>query len=504
MDGHDSDEIKRLLKAFRDVDNIDNDQVKTNAVLAGMEALRIDVDSAYPWPSTLSQLMRTAHRILAAIPNSQTDTFRLRARLESLERTWDRLQIVAVGTAWSRKLSTGRPVEVPLPVEVIFEILSSHVPDTHEDHDKAWREQTDFLLSCALVAKNWNLAATDPLYSGQIRLATAVSVKYLVRTLDGISPRRIRHVSLTAPLTTITAEVADYKGAAVRLLVHSSPTLEILEITDWLHILNFSRFSFRQFPCLRDIRLGGGNLRQLAGILTKCPKLKELRLDGVLNVTGHNLGVTSIAEPAGDSLSDIPRPTYDLRELYMKRTALAAEQVEWLLSGSNLTVLSVNTTNSPALPHICGSFVTRLHLEMRDTSVFTGWLAGLPSDFPLLTHLRIMGAEWPWAVIFQNLVHCSLTEITISWSDDGFHALVRALGDSSWQPSLRKITVIFEEHTQWQPIEAAAMIKMQAVSKELEALSQSRGISILWFPPQRVGDKYSIFDLDPPEWATLV
>lgn len=135
------------------------------------------------------------------------------ARIEALERRWDRLQVAAVGYSWSKNFPLGLPLP-QLPREILLKILWSHVADTHEMTRKQWHEQAEFALSCALVFKDWNVAATHLLYRGYFRLCeesfshlksssptpdTIMSAEMLLRTLenDRPHPRIISHLVLT-------------------------------------------------------------------------------------------------------------------------------------------------------------------------------------------------------------------------------------------------------------------------------------------------------------------
>ncbi|KAF8182241.1 hypothetical protein K438DRAFT_1163684 [Mycena galopus ATCC 62051] len=120
----------------------------------------------------LSELLKAARWNLRS--STVDDPFAFGPRRDELIKKWDRLQVRAVGNAWSRRFP-GLGHAVPLPVEMVSAIASNHVADTHPMPQKRWREQTDFLINFALVCKTWNRVATEMLYHGCIRLCECVS-----------------------------------------------------------------------------------------------------------------------------------------------------------------------------------------------------------------------------------------------------------------------------------------------------------------------------------------
>ncbi|KAJ7142911.1 hypothetical protein C8R44DRAFT_866183 [Mycena epipterygia] len=102
----------------------------------------------------------------------------------------------------------------------------------------------------------------------------------------------------------------------VRLLARCT-SLKVLEIS--FPELDYSDGGFpTNFKHLHELRLSCANLRLVAPLIAKCPNLSILRIHNFKNDLARPPVFFTGGPPPGDSLSDIPAPAYNLRELSLK------------------------------------------------------------------------------------------------------------------------------------------------------------------------------------------
>ncbi|KAJ7766531.1 hypothetical protein DFH07DRAFT_809318 [Mycena maculata] len=451
------------------------DYHKCNQILAKAEALKIDVDLAYPWPSLLPELFRLLRQYYILFMEA-SERAQFWARLCQLETRWDRLRVMAVGRWWSRKFPNGiRIIPTHIPPEILHKILSSHVADTHESPEKNWHEGTDFILSCCLVSKDWNSIATDLLYRPCIELGNTESISKLLRTIsnDDPFPRAVHHLVLTAQYTDKT-----FPEVATKLLAHC-PSLRTFQIAAELE---FSHQFEGSFLHLSAVMLRGVFLREFARLLTNLPNLTILHAEELQIFSGRLHAYRSGTDPPGDTLTGIPLPTYHLKCLHLETISLTEGQIQWLLPGSMpLEALSLRGVYAPALARLVGPRVTHLRLTPEDPDAGPGeqsdHLASMLPMFTSLDTLCLVGERWPWASVLGN-VSAPITELTMSWSPAGFAALAAAMEDRSWQRQLREISVFFRYSA-----DAAKrdFVEVYPASQKLKEFSHSRNITLHWF-----------------------
>ncbi|KAJ7766528.1 hypothetical protein DFH07DRAFT_809311 [Mycena maculata] len=440
------------------------DYHKCNQILTKAEALKIDVDLVYPWPSLY---------LLCAFRCTQTaEQAQFWARLRQLETRWDRLRVMAVGRWWSKKFPNGIRIPTHIPPEILHKIISSHVADTHESPEKDWHEGTDFILSCCLVSKDWNSIATDLLYRTCIKLGNTESISKLLRTLsnDDPFPRAVHHLVLTAQYTDKT-----FPEVATKLLAHC-PSLRTFQIAAEL---KFSHQFEGSFLHLSAVMLRGVFLRDFARLLTNLPNLSILHAEELQIFSGRLHAYRSGTDPPGDTLTDIPLPTYHLKCLHLETISLTEGQIQWLLPGSMpLEALSLRGVYAPALARLVGPRVKHLRLtpEDPDAGENNDHLASMLPMFTSLATLCLVGERWPWASVLGN-VTAPITELTMSWSPSGFAALAAALEDRSWQRQLREISVFFR----YSADATHDIVEAYPASQKLKEFSHSRNITLHWF-----------------------
>ncbi|KAJ7189314.1 hypothetical protein GGX14DRAFT_485189 [Mycena pura] len=448
----------QLTKSIDDVPY--KDYGKYDQLLAEIEAFDIDLNEAYPWPTYLSELLNAAHRKLHS--STADDPFAFGPRRGQLIKKWDRLQVRAVGNAWSRRFPRlGHAA--PLPVEMVSAIASNHVADTHSTPQKMWREQTDFLINFALVCKTWTRVAREMLYRGCIRLYSPVSVENLHRTLSSDIPG-------PRPILDLIMGPFIYPSKTVQLLTLCT-SLEVLEISS--ADLDYSKGGFPDdFVHLHELRLSGVNLRMLASLITRCPNLRTLRVDDFQNFSGRPRPFRSGGPPHGDSFSDIPQPCYNLRELYLKDGMLTEEQALWLFSSSSGTLerASLRGIYSPALPSILKSSVKFLQLE--EAEMNNAPLAATLREYTSLEALCLVGSDWPWASLFTGMTQ-PLRELSISWSPAGFAALEQHSG----RPSIRSISTFFRDPA----VERLAEVEAHPIARQLKDICTAGAVMLHWF-----------------------
>ncbi|KAJ7186097.1 hypothetical protein C8R46DRAFT_1062396 [Mycena filopes] len=407
--------------------------------LHNAENLQIPLELACPWPPCLAELLQNLLIKRSRISNEAISAYI--SRLTALEKKWDRCRVAAVGHWWSKMLvPNGTHFPVSTPPEILHQILTSHVPDTHGDPKKNWREQVDFMCSCALVAKTWNGPATEILYQGCIRLDDSKSITKLSQTLShdkGTLPA-VHHLVLTAGYLD-----TEFPQVTVQLL-ENCPHLQVLQLVG--RSLKFPPF-FGSFSHLTAVQLRTVNLRQFALLLSQSPNLCHLRLEQVKNFSGRQQAVMLGADPPGDSLDDIPTPVYRLKQLHLRSTMLTSTQVTWLLAATEqLEVVSLNGVYAPSLPGAIEALVHSLQLEGASPHPMIDQVAdGLPA-FTALESLQLSGEGWSLKPLLLS-VTAPLKGLQILQSLSGVKALVDVLKDIFWQPHLTEITVSVEAAT---------------------------------------------------------
>jgi hypothetical protein len=294
-----------------------------------------------------------------------------------------------------------------------------------------------------------------------------LSVENLHRTLSSDTPG-------PRPIPNLILGPFIYPSKPVQLLAFCT-FLEVLEISS--ADLDYSEGGFpHDFVHLRELRLSDVNLRMLAPLITKCPNLRTLRVDDFQNFSGRLRLFPSGGPPLGDSLSDIPEPCYNLRELYLKDGMLTEEQALWLFSSSSDTLerASLAGIYSPALPSILKSSVKFLQLEESD--MHNAPLAGTLPEYTSLEALRLVGSDWPWASLFTDMTQ-PLRELSISWSPAGFAALAAALEQRSWQPTIRSIAAFFRDPAAGR----LAEVEAHPVARQLKDICTARAVMLQWF-----------------------
>ncbi|KAJ6516396.1 hypothetical protein C8R45DRAFT_959990 [Mycena sanguinolenta] len=435
-------------------------------ILSQAESIEIKLEEAHPWPPSLLLLRR-----LLQTKQGLFKDHNFKSRLLALIQRWDRLQVAAVGYSWSSRFPSTVAPNPSLPPEVLLKILWSHVADTHKTLHQQWGEQTDFALNCALVSKAWNAAATNLLYRGVIRLFEVSSAKKLFRTLadDRSHPRVISHLVLTPHYL----EEATFPEVVSSLLRHC-PSIQRLQIaaSDLLRMPSIHS----SFENLRELQLQGVSLKEFAPMLVKLANLSILAAAEVQN--GRPSAFKSGTEPPGDSLAEIPAPTYRLAELHLKGMLLTPEQVRWIIGASEtLDLVSLHGIYAPSLPRIIGPLVKTLRLTPGDSPVGKKHthLAAMIPMFSALTSLHLCGEDWLLEAPLLRTINAPLTELVISWSPSGFENLFAALKDTRWQPQIVEICVDPEAQ------DNLDLITAHSASQKLREVCAGRNVTLSWF-----------------------
>ncbi|KAJ6452351.1 hypothetical protein C8R47DRAFT_1169216, partial [Mycena vitilis] len=403
--------------------------------LTAAEGLKMELGSVYPWPTVLSQLLQ-ALQVQRRYIQDNNERAGYTSRLADLERDWDRLRVASVGFQWSKLFPHGLQMPASMPAELLGEIMSKHVADTHAGAAKSWAEHADFLCNCAVVARKWNSVGTELLYRGCIRLSRTRSIQKLLDTIS--SSESPRHTIHHLVLNHVDKEPSF--GHAVTQLVARCSTLRVFQLRARCDFLETPTNLFHD---LASVDLQRVTLQHFAPFLASLPNLSILHLRELRIFSGRQQAFRSGSEPPGDNLTDFPVPTYRLKELHLTSTMLTGGQLRWVLGGSeSLEFVSLRGVYAPSLTQTIGASVRSLRLTPGGFPLARNddHLAATVPMFTYLDSLQIIGAGWPWMALLTGITSI-LTKISILRSTDTIHALITVLKDASWQPQLNNISL---------------------------------------------------------------
>lgn len=104
---------------------------------------------------------------------SSPGRFHFKPRAIALAKEWSRLKAAASSAALSNLFPPSDGPPIPILSGVLMHVLESYVEDISMTTDpKGRRRKLDYILYCALVAKDWSILAMNLLYREPIILGS--------------------------------------------------------------------------------------------------------------------------------------------------------------------------------------------------------------------------------------------------------------------------------------------------------------------------------------------
>ncbi|KDQ16006.1 hypothetical protein BOTBODRAFT_186728 [Botryobasidium botryosum FD-172 SS1] len=369
--------------------------------------------------------------------------------------------------------------------------------DWNDADGKAWREGINLLLSGALVAKDWYMAARRILYAGRINLHKSESVRLLLRTAreDLGTPCPIQHL-LFANHQSFTKE-AEFQALATDLIICCTE-LQHLEGS-----FSFAKSTpFPVFESLRELSVTDQLLHELAPLLQYLPNLESLNILCIIDPEQPRAVKTGtpLHDNLGAALKDIPPPRFSLKKLHLSQCEIPLSQWRWLLSSCTSiqhAQLQELKRGAVHLADVIGPAVRSLRLEgaMDHPQKGDQELANTLPAYINLTSLQINGGDWPWAQLLSD-IKASLESFTISYSSAGVDNVTRVLSDSDWQPSLRCVEVYH-----WANVDYFYGVKASDVKDaraKMEHACARRSVKLCWITEGRadIAEYYGVTEND--------